>query len=297
MRPWLAAPLFWLFGSTFTHVTVALFFLVGRSASALGGEGGVRGAGDTGDDISVLGVEGNEVAPPMPVDPPAPPIAPPKTPPPAVAPLAPPAPLDPEGDPPRQPVNVSPMAPRAAGGAASNGGRVPGPVRLGSGRADGPTGDTIEGQRALLPGAVSCKDPVEGVWESLKYNPSAATWVRFTLLVHRAAGGVLSGSILSHTWYGNALDYTPPPCSPQGFEMSVSMVARGHVDRVTHLRFGASSYAVVATQCPTANANYAPDNFSGAIDTARQEFQSINNDGAVDIDVPYVFRRTGCLDE
>ena len=243
----------------------------------MGGEGGVRGAGDRGDDISVLGVEENAIAP--------------------RAPQAPQAPPEPEGYLPPPPVEVSRTLPRAAGGAPSNGGRVPGPVRLGSGRADGPNGNTIEGQRALLPGAVSCKDPVEGVWESLKYNPVAATWVRFTLLVHRAAGGVLTGSILSHTWYGNALDYAPPPCSPQGFEMSVSMVARGHVDQGTHLRFGASSYSVVATQCPTANANYAPDNFSGAIDAARQEFQSTNNDGAVDIDVPYVFRRTGCLDD
>ena len=75
------------------------------------------------------------------------------------------------------------------------------------------------------------------------------------------------------------------------------MVAHGQVDRGTHLRFGASSYSIVATQCPTASANYAPDNFSGAIDPNRQEFQSVNNDGAVDIDAPYVFRRTGCFDD
>ncbi len=268
---------------------------LGGSATAAGGEAGVRGGGDTSHDISVLGVEGNEVAPPAAIDHAPPPVPPSKTPPPEIA--TPPEPPDPEGSLPHADTPPRPIVPRVPGGTSSNGGRAPGPVRLGSELADGPNGDSIEGQRALLPRAVSCKDPVEGVWESLKYNPASRTWVRFTLLVHRAAGGTLTGSILSHTWYGNELDRTPPACSPFGFEISVSMVARGQVDRVTHLRFGASSYSIVATQCPTEHANYAPDNFSGAIDTIREEFQSTNNDGAVDIDVPYVFRRTGCLDE
>lgn len=293
------APVLWLLGSTFTHGTIALLLLVRGSASAALGENGVRGAGDTGDDISVLGVEGNEIAPPAPVEPaPPPPITPPpKTPPAEVAP-PPPEPPDPEGNlpPPIDEPPPRPVVPRAAGGAEANGGHAAGPVRVGSGLSDGPNGESIEGQRALLPRAVSCKDPVEGIWESLKFNPASGTWVRFTLLVHRAAGGTLTGSILSHTWYGHALDYTPPPCSPLGFEISVSMVAHGQVDRVTHIRFGASSYSVTAIQCPTAHANYAPDNFSGVIDTNRQEFQSVNNDGAMDIDVPYVFRRTSCLD-
>jgi hypothetical protein len=257
--------------------------LFGGGASAAGGEGGLRGGGDTSVDISVAGAEeGHEIAPPAPVE---------TTPPP-------PAPPDPDSDlapPPVDPTPPPSLPPVAAGGDATNGGRAPGPVLLGGGPAL--KGDTVEGQRALLPSAVTCKDPVVGRWESLKFNPASSTWVRFALLVHRADGGELTGTILSHTWFGSAFDRTPPPCSPRGFEMSVSMNAHGRADLVTHIRFGASRYSVVAVQCPMSLADYAPDNFSGMIDTDRQEFQSVNNDGATDIDAPYVFRRTACLDE
>ena len=281
--------------------------LLGGGSSASGGEGGLRGGGDTSVDISVTGAEeAHEIAPPAPVEtaPPPPVPPPPKVPPVQNAPPPPPpAPPDPDSDlapPPSPPVDLTPppsLPPVAAGGDATNGGRAPGPVLLGGGPANGPKGDTIEGQRALLPSAVTCKDPVVGRWESLKFNPTSSTWVRFALLVHRADGGALTGTILSHTWYGSAFDRTPPPCSPRGFEMSVSMNAHGRADLVTHIRFGASRYSVVAVQCPMSLADYAPDNFSGMIDTDRQEFQSVNNDGATDIDAPYVFRRTACLDE
>ena len=273
--------------------------LMGGGASAAGGEGGVRGGGDTTVDISVAGAESHEIAP-APVDttpPPPPPIAPPPT----VAQVAPPPPPpegDPDSPPPPAPDTPPPpsLPPVAAGSDVTSGGRAPGPVLLG-GVTGAPKGDTVEGQRALLPSAVTCKDPVVGRWESLKFNPRLSTWVRFALLVHRGEGGALSGSILSHTWYGGEFDRTPPACTPRGFEMSVSMNARGRADLVTHISFGASRYSITAMQCPTAMADYAPDNFSGMIDTDRQEFQSVNNDGANDIDAPYVFRRTACLDE
>jgi len=292
-------------GSTFTHASVAVAMLMGGGASASGGEGGLRGGGDTSIDISVAGAEeAHEVAPPAPAEttPPPPVTPPPKAPPVQNAPPPPPpAPPDPDSDltpPPPDPTTPPPsLPPVAVGGDATNGGRAPGPVLLGGGPANAPKGDTVEGQRALLPSAVTCKDPVVGRWESLKFNPTSSTWVRFALLVHRADGGALTGTILSHTWFGNAFDRTPPPCTPRGFEMSVSMNARGRADLVTHIRFGASRYSVVAVQCPMSLSDYAPDNFSGMIDTDRQEFQSVNNDGATDIDAPYVFRRTACLDE
>ena len=69
----------------------------------------------------------------------------------------------------------------------------------------------------------------------------------------------------------------------------------GRIDSAGRINFGASRYTVVAEDCPSIGTSYAPDNFSGVIDSQRQEFQSLNNDGFVDINVPYVFRRTGCL--
>jgi hypothetical protein len=76
--------------------------------------------------------------------------------------------------------------------------------------------------------------------------------------------------------------------------MTVSMPASGRADASGHITFGSSRYSVVATRCLMLDTSYAPDNFSGSIDATRQEFQSLNNDGAYDINVPYVFRRTGC---
>ncbi|MEO6420820.1 MAG: hypothetical protein ABIP39_15515 [Polyangiaceae bacterium] len=301
LRLWLGTPLFWLFGSLLTHGSIVAAMFIGRSAAAAagGGEDGLRGAGDTAIDVSVVGADTTEIAPPAPVAPTPPVTPPPKVPPVEVAPPPPPEPPDPDSilpPPPPEPTPPRLVPPAGAGAAEANGGRTPGPTRLGVGPGDAPKGNTIEGQRALLPSAKTCKDPVEGVWESLKYNPHGSSWVRFTLLVHRAESGTLSGSIHSHTWYGNPLDRVPPPCSPFGFEMSVAMKATGRVDLMTHISFSASAYTVTAVQCPSAHADYAPDNFSGIIDTDRQEFQSVNNDGATDIDAPYVFRRTGCID-
>ena len=77
------------------------------------------------------------------------------------------------------------------------------------------------------------------------------------------------------------------------------MVAHGRVNG-EHITFGSHTHRLVADHCPqlfASSAGYAPDNFSGTLDTMRQEFQSVNNDGAYDINTPYVFRRVGCLEE
>ncbi len=89
-------------------------------------------------------------------------------------------------------------------------------------------------------------------------------------------------------------DRVPPGCALGGFDMTVSMNALGRAD-AGRITFGSSRYSVVANRCFSPDASYAPDHFSGTIDAARQEFQSLNNDGFNDINAPYVFRRTGCL--
>lgn len=143
---------------------------------------------------------------------------------------------------------------------------------------------------------MTCKDPVVGVWESLKYNPMLGEWVRFSLAIHRSSSGAISGTILSHTWSGNAFDRTPPPCTRGAFDMTVSMSASGRDDGTGGISFGSSRYTLLSSKCYAPESTYAPDSFSGKIDPARQEFQSVNNDGANDVNAPYVFRRTGCLD-
>ncbi|MGH7281901.1 MAG: hypothetical protein ACRELY_10285, partial [Polyangiaceae bacterium] len=145
------------------------------------------------------------------------------------------------------------------------------------------------------PKAVVCKDPVAGKWEALKFSPIRGDWVHFVLDVHRE-GSFLRGTILSHTWLGSPQDIAPPVCALGGFEMTVSMNATGRVsgDGIT---FEASAFTIVSEPCPQPSYTYAPDHFGGTIDASRQEFQSVNNDGYNEFNAPYVFRRTGCLDE
>lgn len=278
LRRWIFAPLpFAILGSSCTHgsVIVALLFGAGHARGA--GEGGRAGAGDTSVDVSLAGdpqpapaetksEEKNEDA---------------------VEPTRPQKPVVTR----QTPATPTPQTHHGSDD-STNGGKLPGPVRIGLPNIG--NGETVEGQRALLPSAARCNDPVEGTWQALKYNARLSTWVHFTLTVHRDATGALSGSILSRTWGGSVFDRDPPPCTFGGFDMTVRMPASGRVDASARITFGSSRYSIVEVRCFALDSSYAPDNFSGTIDAARQEFQSLNNDGANDINAPYVFRRTGC---
>lgn len=291
-----------LFASLFTHGTVAVFafLLRGGAPGSTAGEMGSHGAGDNTVEVSVAGPAAT-IAPPAhsaSPTPPTPPSKPTVTPPPPTAsaeltqPLTPPAPRHEDETVKPMPSVVSPPNVGGTGAEVTSGGRAPG--------ADSPAGaggapNTVEGQRALLPSAMTCKDPVAGRWEALKYNPLWGDWVRFTLVVHDSSGA-LQGTITSRTWSGGPLDSSPPFCGPDSFDITVQMNARGRVD-ASRIAFGASAYTVTSIRCPSNSLDYSPDNFSGTIDPRRQEFQSVNNDGARDIDQPYVFRRTGCIDE
>lgn len=303
-RRWIFAPLlFGFIGSSVTHGSVALAMLFGAPGGPVGsGEGGHSGAGDTTIDVSLAGnPAAADPTPPAPAEttPPPPPQTPPQTketpppPPPEEANAVEPAPPPAETAPPEAPV-----PPPATGGGAetTSGGKAPGPIVLNAPNT-GLGGNTIEGQRALLPSAATCKDPIVGTWQSLKYNPALGEWVQFSLAVHRGASGAITGTILSHTWSGGAFDRVPPPCTRGAFDMTVSMPASGRDDGRGGITFGATHFVILSMKCYAPESTYAPDSFSGKIDGTRQEFQSVNNDGANDIDAPYVFRRTGCLDE
>lgn len=277
------APLFvGLVASMLVHGSLAVALLlrfVGGHAG--GGEAGHSGAGGHMVDVSLTAAPAATTAPAKAT---------------ATATAAPkPAPTATPGPTPK-PVAVSPppsapSKPSPGHDETTSSGRLPTP--LGAGLAPG--GNTVEGQRALLPRAAVCKDPVAGRWEALKYNPAQRDWVHFTLLVRRS-GDALRGTILSHTWSGGVFNRTPPGCSFGGFDLTVSMNAGGRATGGA-IRFGAlGGYSVVAVPCAGLDSDYAPDHFTGVVDPARQEFQSRNNDGVNDIDAPYVFRRTGCLD-
>ena len=247
-----------------------------------GGEGGTRGAGDTVDVSLAAAPAPSSPAPPKEETPPPKPQQVERGPAPKIPKIA---------------VETPAQRPTNSGeDQATHSGRLAGPVALPSPLL-GAGGDTVEGQRALLPHAIKCSDPVAGKWEALKFSPAQGDWVHFSLTVRRDASGSLTGTILSHTWSGTAFDREPPPaCMPGGFDLTVSMNASGRAGSSGAITFGSSAYTLVNVRCASLGNSYAPDNFSGTIDPARQEFQSVNNDGANDINAPYVFRRVGCLD-
>jgi hypothetical protein len=156
---------------------------------------------------------------------------------------------------------------------------------------------SVEAQRALLPAATTCPRRVAGVWRAQRYAPLLGLWVRFTLHIEERRDGTLVGTIRSRIWSGTNADRRPPPCSPGQIDTEHEMPARGRIDG-DRISFGSRTHRLVADHCPRPFGRitgYAPDNFSGTLDETRQEFQSVNDDGAYDVNTPYVFRRTACL--
>ena len=158
----------------------------------------------------------------------------------------------------------------------------------------------IEEQRARLPPpATDCEDPVEGVWLSHSYYPQHE-WYMFTLRVRRTAPGSsdLTGEIEAHAWNSEPNEPEPPACRPGLDHWVVFMTARGHLDPDGTIHFGGTTWRVKDTFCgyPPGAGMYNLDQFSGKIDPAILEFQSVNNDGGEAVNEPTVFRRIGCLE-
>ncbi|MEJ7733546.1 MAG: hypothetical protein WKG00_30670 [Polyangiaceae bacterium] len=157
-------------------------------------------------------------------------------------------------------------------------------------------GGSVEEQRARLPPPATCVDPVEGIWVGHNFEPRWAQWYIFTLEVKRPdkEAPALEGKIFSHYWDGTEKDVNPPPCRPGMRQSKVSMPAKGDFQE-GRIAFGGTSWTTDQSICG-GFASYNPDRFTGAIDPATQEFQSVNNDGGRAINVPTVFRRVKCFD-
>ena len=157
---------------------------------------------------------------------------------------------------------------------------------------------TIEEQRARLPPAAECDDElVAGVWRSHTYSEVYRDWTVFTLTMRRVPGqpNQLVGTITNHQWSGTPADEEPPGCARGGWEWVVSMDARGHVTEDNRVFFGGiGRWRLDEIICRQGPGGYNLDNFSGVIDPAILEFQSVNNDGGRAVDEPAVFRRIRC---
>lgn len=154
-------------------------------------------------------------------------------------------------------------------------------------------GDAPAARSALLPNGGRCDDPVAGTWRVQKFRPTDRTWVRFIMRVRRQ-GDELSGTITSRIWTGRPSNPSPGECTAFGFDHTWQMTARGRIDG-ERMTFEATRHRLIRQDCPSsARTMYAPDHFTGTVDPMREIFDSTNNDGAFDIDEPYLFRRVSC---
>ena len=156
---------------------------------------------------------------------------------------------------------------------------------------------TVEEQRARLPppaDRAQCANPVEGVWKSLRWYPGNEAWYSFVLEIHQN-GDRLTGQIDAYSWDTPPNVSEPGACLPGLSHWVVTQTAEGTLDGL-RLNMHGTRWAVRQVFCGPRPFGYNLDNFSGVIDTALQEFQSVNNDGGAQIDEPTVFRRIRCFE-
>jgi hypothetical protein len=168
---------------------------------------------------------------------------------------------------------------------------------------------TVEEQRARLPPPTECQDPIEGVWMSHKYESDMDEWMIFTLQIRRDPRGAaaphaqgdprrvaIAGNIEAHAWFGAGPQSTAPPvCTPGLHHWTVGMTAEGFAVE-NHIEYWGTRWAIQNVFCGPRSFGYNLDHFTGTIDPAIQEFQSVNNDGGRAVNDPTVFRRVRCFE-
>lgn len=157
-----------------------------------------------------------------------------------------------------------------------------------SGRLEGSTVRTAE----LLGQRIACTDPAAGTWVAYRYSPEYRDWARFTLHIDRNESR-LEGTIIARMWRGMASDRNPPPCSPEGWDYTVTMQATGNIIG-NQLAFGSNTHRVTSVACASTFFSYNPDHFTGSVDGIGDRMRTVNNDGGRDINAAYEFRRLRC---
>lgn len=161
--------------------------------------------------------------------------------------------------------------------------------------------DMVSEQRARLPPPVDpsvCSDDVEGDWLSHDFDTRWDEWSMFSLRLRRKPGSTreLIVDIGNHSWDGTPASSEPPArCTPGLKHWNVVMTGRGEVFPDGRIEIWATSYRIEHVFCDRW-ARYNLDHFTGRIDAALQEFQSVNNDGGRSVNEPTVFRRVRCLE-
>ncbi|MBI4957179.1 MAG: hypothetical protein HY908_34515 [Myxococcales bacterium] len=154
-------------------------------------------------------------------------------------------------------------------------------------------------QRSRLPPAARCEDPVTGVWKSHLYNERRGRWTVWLLTVRRTPGTSdgIEGTILNDSWHATAGESEPGTCAQHPWHFRVSMDAKGTFTG-GRVAFSGTRFEVLPWPCaPIPSFRYNLDNFTGDVDPAIQEFQSVNNDGGSAVNEPAVFRRISCSED
>ncbi len=161
----------------------------------------------------------------------------------------------------------------------------------------GAGGDLAGARRALMPDMGMCEDPVAGTWRAQRYDAGSRRWVRFTLVVRHDGSGALTGTITHRGFTGSPGNSTPGPCTAFGHDMTYRMNARGRFTPEGHrgsMTFEARNARLLRADCPDSGSVYFPDRFRGTVDPMRDRYDAVNNDGRVEFDQPYTFRRVAC---
>jgi hypothetical protein len=155
-------------------------------------------------------------------------------------------------------------------------------------------GSTIDEQRALLPPAASCDDPVVGVWQAHNYRTRQGHWAEHSIEVRRASpsSNDLVGRALYPGWSGSPEVLDSPGCDRTEHRVEVAMPARGRNSGLDVEFWGVEPWEIQHMHCGDSGSFcYNLDHFSGTIDPEIQQFQSVNNDGELPVDERVVFRR------
>jgi hypothetical protein len=156
---------------------------------------------------------------------------------------------------------------------------------------------TVAEQRARLPPAAECESDVAGRWRALIYSLDTHSWYDWTMEVRHVEGSpdALTGVIYVDTWFGTPDQSEPGACMGRG-RYKGKMEGHGHY-RNGEVFFGGRAFQLSEIVCGEGVIGYNPDQFTGKLEKARHEFQSVNNDGGLAVNEPTVFRRVACFDD
>lgn len=141
-------------------------------------------------------------------------------------------------------------------------------------------------------GGGECGDPILGTWRARRYDRLHQRHATFTIRVTHREGDRLEGTIINRAWSGGPLQTSPPRCTPGVFDHTVRMPAHGRFNG-REFRMDAESHRRTVHCIDTGIWMYNLDHFSGRMQG--DVLVTVNNDGGVEVNSPYRFRRVSCL--